>query len=116
MAMNKVRKSTPSSEKAIARVWVYSALQYKDDISRLLRRLRASSLVKKCPKLKSRYRQHVKEAIEYVKTIDDFDDLVDLRTLALHCHGPEPSAYILHVIEIEEKKKMTTEFNQGMYA
>ena len=43
-------------------------------------------------------------AIEYAKTIDDFDDLVDPRTLALHCLGPEPFSYILHTIEIEEKK------------
>ena len=43
-------------------------------------------------------------AIEYAKMIDDFDDLVDPRTLALHCLGLEPFAYILHTIEIEEKK------------
>lgn len=36
--------------------------------------------------------------------IDDFDDLVDLRTLACHCLGPKPSAYVLRAIEIEEKK------------
>ena len=44
-------------------------------------------------------------AIEYVKTIDDFDDLVDPRTLACHCLGPEPSTYILRANEIEEKSK-----------
>lgn len=63
-----------------------------------------SCAVKKCPKLKSKYRQHVEAAIEYVKMIDDFDDLVDLRTLALHYLGPEPFAYVLCAIEIEEKK------------
>ena len=50
------------------------------------------------------YNQRVTVAIEYAKTIDDFDDLVDPRTLALHCLGPEPSAFVLHTIDIEEKK------------
>lgn len=63
-----------------------------------------SYAVKKCLKLKSKYGQHVEAAIEYVKTIDDFDDLVDLQTLALHYLGPEPFTYVLCAIEIEEKK------------
>ena len=74
-------------------------------------------------------------AIEYGKTIDDFDDLIDPHTLALHCLGPKPSAFVLRTLEIEEKKseysfgsspffffnkcfplvEMTTKFNQGMY-
>ena len=41
----------------------------------------------------------------YAKTIDDFDDLVNPRTLALHCLCPEPSAYVLHTIEIKEKMR-----------
>ena len=52
----------------------------------------------------SRYKQCVEAAIEYVKLIDDFDDLVDPHTLALYCLGPEPSAFVLRTIEIEEKK------------
>ena len=36
--------------------------------------------------------------------IDDFDDLVDPCTLALHCLGLEPTVDILRTIEIEEKK------------
>ena len=52
----------------------------------------------------SRYKQRVEAAIEYARTIDDFADLVDPRTLALHCLGPEPFAYVLHTIKIEEKK------------
>ena len=36
--------------------------------------------------------------------IEDFDDLVDLRTLAFYCLGLEPSAFVLQNIEIEEKK------------
>ena len=39
-----------------------------------------SYVVKRRPKLKSRYRQRVDAAIEYVKTNDDFDDLVNPRT------------------------------------
>ena len=60
--------------------------------------------VKKRPKLKSRYKQRIEETIEYARTIDDFDYLVDLQTLALHCLAPEPSAYFMRTIEIEEKK------------
>ena len=58
--------------------------------------------VKKRPKLKSRYRRRVEAATEYAKTIDN---LVDLRTLARHCLGLEPSPYVLHTIKIEEKSK-----------
>ena len=39
-----------------------------------------SCVVKRRPKLKSRYRQRIDVAIEYAKTIDDFDDLVNPRT------------------------------------
>ena len=60
--------------------------------------------VKKQPKLKSRYKQRIEETIEYARTIDDFDYLVDLQTLALHCLVLEPSAYFMRTIEIEEKK------------
>lgn len=77
--------------------------------------------------------------IEYASTIEDFDELVDPWTLARHCLGPEPSRYVLRAIWGEEKSrfvkiesicflstemikffffwaKMTTKFNQGMYA
>ncbi|KAL0014155.1 hypothetical protein SO802_001224 [Lithocarpus litseifolius] len=74
-----------------------------------------SCAVKRWPKLKSRYRQSVEAVIEYAKMIDDFDDLVDPRTLALHCLGPETSTYVLRTIEIEKKKKMMLKFNQGVY-
>ena len=106
--------------------------------------------VKKCPKLKRRYKRNIEAATEYAKTIDDFDDLVDPRTLARHCLGPEPSSYVLRTIGIKEKSncsfgssltrisffpssfsfflsffffftslsstKITTKFNQEMYA
>ena len=63
-----------------------------------------SRVVKRQLKLKSRYKQRVKATIEYVKTIDDFTNLVDPRTLALYCLGPELAAYVLRTIETEEKK------------
>lgn len=44
-------------------------------------------------------------AVKHTKTIDDFDDLVDLRTLGRHCFGLEPSAFVLWAIAIEEKNK-----------
>ncbi|KAK9991956.1 hypothetical protein SO802_026941 [Lithocarpus litseifolius] len=71
---------------------------------------------KRLPKLKSRYKEHVEKAIEYAKSIEDFDDLVDLQTLAFYCLGPDPSGFVLHNLDIEEKKRMTTKFNQSIYA
>lgn len=44
-------------------------------------------------------------AIEYAKMIDDFDDLVDLRTMAHHYLSPKPSPFILRAIEIKEKSE-----------
>ena len=61
-------------------------------------------IVKRQPKLKTRYKQRVEGAITYVRMIEDFDDLVDPRTLAFHCLAPEPSAFVLQNIEIEEKR------------
>ena len=46
--------------------------------------------MKERPKLKGKFKEKVQEAIKYVSTIDDFDELVDLRTLAHHCLGPKP--------------------------
>ena len=37
----------------------------------------------------------MEKAIEYTRTIEDFDDLVDPRNLAFYCLGPEPSSYVL---------------------
>ena len=61
-------------------------------------------VVKRRPKLKSRHKERVEKAIEYAKMIEDWDDLVDPRTLAFYCLGPNPSAFVLRNIEIEEKK------------
>ena len=51
--------------------------------------------VKQRPRLKSRFKQCVETTIKYVRTIEDFDDLVDPRTLALHYLGLEPFAFVL---------------------
>ena len=47
--------------------------------------------------------ERVEKAIEYARTIEDWDDLVDPRTLAFYYLGPDPSAFVLCNIEIEEK-------------
>ena len=60
--------------------------------------------VKRRPKLKSRYTERVEKAIEYVPSIENWDDLVDPRTLTFYSLGPDPSTYILHLLRIEEKK------------
>ena len=75
-----------------------------------------------------------------MKTIEDFDELINPRTLSHHFLGPEPSPFVQHAIAREEKGKfpvlahfflrcfgtnvsstmfvamMMTKFNQEMYA
>ena len=46
----------------------------------------------------------MQKAIEYVQIVKSWDDLVDPRTLAFYCLGPEPSAFVLRNLEIEGKK------------
>ena len=60
--------------------------------------------VKRQPKLQSRHKEHVKKAIEYALTIENWDDLVDPQTLAFYNLGPDPSFYVLRGLGIEEKK------------
>ena len=60
--------------------------------------------MKRRPKLKSRYIERVEKAIEYALTIENWDNLVDPRTLAFYNLGPDPSSYILRTFSIEEKK------------
>ena len=60
--------------------------------------------MKRRPKLKSRYIERVEKAIEYAPTIKNWDDLVDSQTLAFYNLRPDPYAYILHLLRIEEKK------------
>ncbi|XP_075671758.1 uncharacterized protein LOC142641244 [Castanea sativa] len=85
------------------------------EIPRLLRRWGTPTLAKRRPKLKSRYKERVEAAITYSQSIDNWDDLVDPRTLAFYNLGPDPSSYVLRSLDIEGKKKMTTKFNKGMY-
>ena len=51
--------------------------------------------IKERPKLNSRYKECVQAATEYVKMIDNFDDLVDPETLAHNFLGLEPSCALL---------------------
>ena len=60
--------------------------------------------MKRRPKLKSRYIERVEKAIEYALTVENWDDLVDLRTFAFYNLGPDPSAYVLHLLRIEKTK------------
>ena len=61
-------------------------------------------VVKRRPKLKSWYKEHVEKAIEYAQLIEDWDDLKDPQTLAFYYLGLEPSAFVLRNINVEEKK------------
>ena len=61
--------------------------------------------MKECPELEDKFKERVQEAIKYASTIDDFDELVDPRTLARHCLGPKPSDYVLRTIDREQKKR-----------
>ena len=60
--------------------------------------------IKRRPKLKRKYQDRVEKAIEYAKTVESWDDLVDLRTLAFYCLGLDPSPYVLRNLDIEGKK------------
>ena len=57
------------------------------------------------PELKSKFEERVQAAIRYARTIEDFGELIDPRTLARHCLGPEPSLYVLSTLDREEKKR-----------
>ena len=46
----------------------------------------------------------MEKEIEYAKTIESWDDLVDPRTLAFYCLGLDLSSYVLRLIDIEGKK------------
>ena len=61
-------------------------------------------VAKRRPKLKSKYQGCMEKAIEYAEAIESWEDLVDPHTLTFYCLGPDPSAYVLHLIEIEGEK------------
>ena len=46
----------------------------------------------------------MQKAIEYVQTVESWDDLVDPRTLAFYCLRLKPSAFVLRNLEIKGKK------------
>ena len=46
----------------------------------------------------------MQKAIEYARTIENWDDLVDPRTLAFYRLSPEPSAFVLRTLSIKGKK------------
>ena len=60
--------------------------------------------MKRRPKLKSRYIERIEKAIEYALMVENWDDLVDPRTLAFYNLEPDPSAYVLRLLRTEEKK------------
>ena len=64
--------------------------------------------MKERPNLESRFKECVREAVKYVSTIEDFDNLVDPRTLARHYLGLEPSLYVLNAIDWERKEVWVT--------
>ena len=57
------------------------------------------------PELEARFAERVQAALEYARTIEDFGELIDPRTLARHCLGPEPSLYVLSTLDREERKR-----------
>ena len=65
----------------------------------------SSFVVKDRPELEAKYIERVQAAIKYTRTIEDFGELIDPRTLARHCLGPEPSLYVLSTLDREEKKR-----------
>ena len=68
------------------------------------------------PKLKSRHRERVKVAFDHARTINDFDDLINPRTLYHHFLGPEPSPFVLRAIEKEEKSKLHQKKNMFVHS
>ena len=61
--------------------------------------------VKEHPDLDSKFDERVQTAVKYTRTIEDFNELIDPRTLARHYLGPEPSLYVLSTLDREEKKR-----------
>ena len=61
-------------------------------------------VVKERLELESRFDEGVQAAVKYARTTEDFNELIDPRTLARHCLGLEPSLYVLSILDREEKK------------
>ena len=67
-------------------------------------------LVKIRPKLKCQYKSQVQAAYDYSKTIKDFNNFIDPRTLYQYFLGHEPSLFVLKEISREEKSRWTSIF------
>ena len=67
--------------------------------------LMSTLAVKDRPELEAKFVERVQAAIKYARTIEDFGELIDPRTLARHCLGPEPSLYVLSTLDREERKR-----------
>ena len=75
--------------------------------------------VKKRLKLEVKFKGRIQAAIEYVKTIEDFNEVVDPRTFTHHCLGLEP--FFISIFNSPQtifffSLEMMTKFNQEMYA
>ena len=51
------------------------------------------------------------KAIEYKRTIENWDDLMDPQTLAFYCLEPEASAFICTILKLKEKRVSVRFFN-----
>ena len=54
--------------------------------------------------LDNKFDERVQATVKYAATIEDFNELIDPRTLARHCLRLEPSLYVLSALDREEKK------------
>ena len=61
--------------------------------------------VKERPDLDNKFDRRVQAAVQYAATIEDFNELIDPRTLARHYLGSKPSLYVLSALDREEKKR-----------
>ena len=59
----------------------------------------SSFAVKDRPELEAKFVERVQAAIKYARTIEDFGELIDPRTLARHRLGPEHSFYVLSTLD-----------------
>ena len=64
-----------------------------------------SFAVKDRLELEGKFEERVQAAIRYARTIEDFGELINPRTLARHCLGLEPSLYVLSTLDREERKR-----------
>ena len=62
-------------------------------------------VVKDRLELESKFKERVQTVIRYARTIENFGDLIDPRTLAHHCLESKPSLYVLSTFDREEKKR-----------